>query len=77
MVNDGMVHGPEHAIGNIRRTWNLQKVAACMSHFFLRGLRSRIVHAGWTGKQPKAAFFGSGIFRSLLGFEGVKPRSAI
>jgi len=49
-----MIHGPEHPIGNIRWTGNLEKVAACMNHFGSDGLRSRIVHAGWTGKQQEA-----------------------
>src|ERR1700716_546354 len=42
MVNDGMVHGPEHAIGNIRRTGNLQKMAACMNHFISEGFEAEL-----------------------------------
>src|SRR5437016_9657248 len=42
MVNDGTVHGPEDAIGNIRRTGDLQKMAACMNHLSSEGLEAEL-----------------------------------
>src|SRR5258707_1386047 len=32
MVNDRMIHGPKHAIRNVRWTGDLEEVAACMNH---------------------------------------------
>ena len=32
VVNDGSVDGPQNAVGNIRRAWNLKKVAAGVNH---------------------------------------------
>jgi hypothetical protein len=53
MVDDRMIHGPEHAIRDIGWTRDLEKVAACMNHFNSDWLRSRIVHVWWTREQQK------------------------
>jgi len=32
VVNDGLVDGPQNAVGNVRGAWNLKKVAASVNH---------------------------------------------
>jgi hypothetical protein len=40
VIDHRLIHCPQNSVGDVRWTWNLKKMTACMNHFILEKVQS-------------------------------------
>jgi hypothetical protein len=64
MIDHRLIHGAQDSIRNVCRTWNLQKMTACMNHFTLN-TKSTLIFYITSGAAVFDAMVGSSEVKAL------------